>query len=233
MNGGKKEENSYKNLEERFDHVYQNIYNTYIIGYDIQYMFNADDVEYHEVALTGYPLIDLFREALMSHFCLKLSIILEEKGDYSFLKYIRRLQIEYRALNNPILTLKDLENIESEIIESKNSIPIKTILHFRNKYYAHIDKNAHKTDLRTVQEDVLPYLERYKEMSELVSTDIFNVGRIDPPKHLRPMLILEHLSNYHHIDELINKVKYSRENKTISLSELESCMKNYLKQNVS
>ncbi len=214
-------------LRTQFEIIMWNIEYTYTVAYDIQYLFNADGKEYHKRALGGYHLIPMIKESVKSHFSLKLAILLDQKGDFSLVKFLRRLQSEYRMLEKPKLGLTELQSLEKEVLDSKESAPIRAVLHFRNKIYAHLDKKAEDTDLKTVQERVLPYINRYREISELLSTEIFGIGILRPPEHFRMKLILDHLSDYNHIRDLMKQVKYKRKSGVVTLDELENCVKVY------
>ena len=121
------------------------------------------------------------------------------------------------------ISIPELQTIEKSIDDIFNSIPIQTIVRFRNKFYAHRDKNFNKTNLKTEQIEVHEKLKDLIVVFSKMATAIGHSFFFNANHFNLDFIVGESIKTFYDLDEAIREERKLK-NEKISISKIDYIM---------
>jgi len=218
----------YKIIDRKndFDTLFKQILWINTLGKDLIYLHQIRDNSYHESIFSSDFFLRLI-EGLKTMFALKFCIFLDNKGHCNIYSFINILITKYDSSDwENLITIHDLRNIEYGLIQIKSSNEFRTLKYMRDKFYAHEDNEKENKNLETDLIKVMIVVNKLIEYFRLLGSKLFGINYITDLWNMDHKLI-ESLSRYYEIMELINHTKYEKQETVISIIELEACINKY------
>lgn len=223
-----KNENYIKDYQPYFYHLYEQLILANLYFEDLMYIAIAEEGSFNS-ALQDSPFLSRIQKALQAVFSLRIYSFLNEKESRNFPKLIGKLVKGHpRSDWKELISLGDLDHLQSEIHRLKDSTAFQTITHFRNKIYAHKDKNAFDTSLKSDMHSVQNFMEKLISLFQFLGGKLFNTHfsvKLNPwdVDHN----LIRQLSVFFEVMELYKELKFTKDKKVITLDELEKCLLKY------
>lgn len=209
-------------LKEQFEQLFQLIIEIKILSEDLIYLHPKHD-NFNDLIFYS-PLLQRLIEGLKTQFALRYCTFLNNKEHYNLSSYINKLikRFDDIPFTNPI-ELIEIENSRNRISKIRKSNEFKAVLHIRNKYLAHIDKDRSETKLPEVyQDDIDLQIDELINIFKFIGSSLFGQTYLIELMHWdKDHTILDQLSNYYDIIELYEKIKYKTENRVIEIDEID------------
>ena len=175
-------------------------------------------------------LMNALIDSHMGQFIIEIYYVLDEEWDFGLNRFIDCLLVNYRRSDwVNTYTIKELNLLKTELKRIYESTVYIRIKNYRDKTYAHLDKQAEaKLEVLSLNE-VLPTLmlliKITKDLGRRLFNETYKFHRLE--MHIHHYMI-ENLSNFYELRNLLDLAK--SENKTsISIIDLELAM--YKNQN--
>lgn len=218
-------------VEPKFKELFMKIREIYLLGIDLQYLYGEDNSKINPDILESV-FMERMGESFKINFVLKICSYLDRDDDINILSFVDRLLVNHRNSEwKSLIEIQELKQFQKELQEIKETTAIKTLVHFRNKIYAHTDKNYADTDLKTDLKLVFVELEKLRTQFKTIGSKIFKSQYIVKSFHFhKDHYLLEDISRFFDMLDLIEATKRKKKN-SITISEFESISNRYQKPN--
>jgi len=220
-----------EDIEDKFNNLYEQIMMIKLLGEDIEYLYPSENINTHELLYHSQLLLRMI-EGIRTRFVLNLCSYLDKGEHRNMSSFLGMLAANRKNSNwKDLISKREIQLEQSKINQILESDEYKTILHFRNKTYAHKDKNFENTELVANHKDVMAMIKKLIEQFEYLGGKLYNTSyQIDMMPWDKDHNIIQSLSSYYGILDLIEKHKYELNESPISINELDSIFKSYQKK---
>lgn len=213
-------------IESKFTELFNNLKEIYLLAIDLKYLFGEDNSELNEL-IHESVFMDRIKESFRINFVLKFCAYLDRDDDTNIISFVDRLLVNHKNSEwKKLVKIEELKLFQKELVEIRETTAIKTLIHFRNKIYAHNDKNYAKTDLKTDLSAVLKELEKLRKQFRKIGSKIFKATYIIKSNHFdKDHILLENISRYYDLFDLIDSARNNNEKKIDTYKLVEALSK--------
>lgn len=221
------EKNELEDIKDELDEFFKKIMMLDLLGSDLVYLHPKDNT-YHNSIFGSIFFLRLI-ESHKVNFALHFIKLLDKREHNNLFSFLKRLLLHHKKASwKQSITLGELQDIENKIDIIIDSKEFKCIKHIRDKVYAHSDKGAEDTDLKTTQDDVMIHVNTLKYIINELGSKICKIA------FQMEMLwwdidhdLLSKLSNYCEVIDNFKILKYERNEEKVGWEEIEEWITKY------